>query len=196
MLLSLIWLAWASLPWIVLHSVLFTSESPDDVARVKSVLGQLGTFGDMFGALTCLFSGAAFLGAGYAVVLQLRALRHQQDEMDKADRRHAAADRERERDLKDAAQWQRRMALLQTTSYLIHAQASRMNSLQAIELDTLSQDGRKAALSEVVALSSDLVNNINILSRFVSAMAVEHAEDVIDPQDFRRMFGIEPITSE
>jgi hypothetical protein len=41
-------------------------------------LAQLGLYGDMFAASTCLFTGLGFVGAGYAVVLQLRALRHQQ----------------------------------------------------------------------------------------------------------------------
>jgi hypothetical protein len=52
----------------------------------------------MFVGLTCLFNGLAFIGAGYAVVLQLRALKHQQEEIVKNDRRHEAADKERELD--------------------------------------------------------------------------------------------------
>jgi hypothetical protein len=77
----------------------------------------------MFGGLTCLFNGLAFFGAGYAVVLQLRALKLQQEEIVKNDRRHEAADKERELESKQSSFWQRRLALLQTTSFLVQAQA-------------------------------------------------------------------------
>jgi len=41
-----------------------------DVARVESVLAQLGTIGDMFGAINALFSGLAIIGLIYTLIIQ------------------------------------------------------------------------------------------------------------------------------
>jgi hypothetical protein len=37
----------------------------------------------------------------------------------------------------------------------------------------------------------ELAKNVDILSQFVKTIAVEHADDVIDPQGFLKMFGID-----
>jgi len=67
------WTALFSLPLIALFwPTFFTLKSPAELERFKSTLGQLGTYGDMFGALNCLFSGAAMIGVAYAVILQRR----------------------------------------------------------------------------------------------------------------------------
>jgi hypothetical protein len=73
-----LWSALAYLPRFALDSNRFKVD-PEEVKRVQSVLQQLGTYGDMFGALNCIFSGAAFVGVVYAVVLQRRELQHQKD---------------------------------------------------------------------------------------------------------------------
>jgi hypothetical protein len=86
----------------------------------------------MFGGLTCLFNGLAFFGAGYAVVLQLRALKLQQEEIVKNDRRHEAADKERELESKQSSFWQRRLTLLQTTSFLVQAQAQSCRRVRSV----------------------------------------------------------------
>lgn len=43
--------------------------------------GERGQFGDMFGGLNALFSGAAFAGVVYAIILQRRELALQREEM-------------------------------------------------------------------------------------------------------------------
>ena len=82
----LLWFGLMALPWIALHSDAFKLKSEDEVSRVQSVLQQLGTYGDLFGSLNCLFSGAAFFGIVYAVILQRRELHHQHEAADEARR--------------------------------------------------------------------------------------------------------------
>jgi hypothetical protein len=77
-----VWCFFLLLPWISLRW--FPVKSHTDAERIKQTLGQYGTCGDLFGMLNCLFTGAAFIGAGYAAVLQNRQLRHQQKEIDEA----------------------------------------------------------------------------------------------------------------
>jgi hypothetical protein len=93
--LALIWGLFAFLPLIALRSAYFTLKNQDDVERVKSTLGQLGTYGDMFGALNCLFSGTALIGVVYAVILQRRELHHQQEEIERSKRDREAAEKAR-----------------------------------------------------------------------------------------------------
>lgn len=82
----LLWFGLLALPWIAVYSRVFELKSEDEVRRVQSVLQQLGTYGDLFGALNCLFSGAALFGVVYAVILQQRDLHHQQETADAARR--------------------------------------------------------------------------------------------------------------
>jgi hypothetical protein len=49
------WIALAFLPLIATRLTYFTLKTSNDVERVKSTLSQLGTYGDMFGTLNCLF---------------------------------------------------------------------------------------------------------------------------------------------
>ncbi len=113
----------------------------------------------MFGALNCLFSGAAMIGVAYAVILQRRELHHQQVEIEKG-----------RNDRANEAAWQRRMALLQTTSFLAQAQASKLASLQAIEYETLSDEAKMGLVEQGATLMIDLQKNIDILSAFAGAM--------------------------
>ena len=55
--LLLAWGLFALLPLIALRSSAFTLKTSAEVERVKSTLGQLGTYGDMFGALNCRSRG-------------------------------------------------------------------------------------------------------------------------------------------
>ena len=61
--------------WVA-NFVLFIPES----ANLKSMLGERGTFGDMFGAVNALFSGLAFAGVVIAIVLQSQGLRASREE--------------------------------------------------------------------------------------------------------------------
>jgi hypothetical protein len=74
---AILWFGLLVLPWIAVNSNWFELKSEDEVKRVQSVLQQLGTYGDLFGALNCLFSGAALIGVVYAVILQRHDLHHQ-----------------------------------------------------------------------------------------------------------------------
>jgi hypothetical protein len=179
--LILAWAFFAFLPLIALRSAYFTLKTPDDVERVRSTLGQLGTYGDMFGALNCLFSGSALIGVIYAVILQRRELHHQQEEIEKSRIDRAA----------EAVQ-QRRTALIQATSFLAQAQASRFASLQATDLQALPPEARESLIRQSTELWSELHRNIKILSNFVGVLASEHAEDVNDPDVLLAAFGMVP----
>ncbi|MDG3006426.1 hypothetical protein [Paludisphaera mucosa] len=81
-----LWVVLAFMPKIALNCFWFQLDKEEEVKRVESVLSQLGTFGDMFGALNCLFSGAAFVGVVYAVLLQRRELHDSQQATQRAER--------------------------------------------------------------------------------------------------------------
>jgi len=115
----------AFLPLIALRSAYISLKTPADVERVRSTLGQIGAYGDMFGALNCLFSGSALIGVVYAVILQRRELHHQQEQIEQSRCDRDTAEKARDAELKEAAAWQRRTALIQATSFLVQAQASR-----------------------------------------------------------------------
>lgn len=56
------------------------------IAEGDGLQTKLGTYGDMFGALNCLFSGLALAGVAYAVHLQRKELDNQEKEIERADR--------------------------------------------------------------------------------------------------------------
>ncbi len=70
----LLWVILAFLPLLSLRSGWFTLSESGEYERFPLILEQLGTFGDMFGALNCLFSGAAFIGVAYTISLQQRQI--------------------------------------------------------------------------------------------------------------------------
>lgn len=68
---------WGSLPWLMTfvlkhYNVQMMSEEGEPL--VSEPQQFLGTFGDMYGVLNCLFSGFAMLGALYAIFLQRKEL--------------------------------------------------------------------------------------------------------------------------
>jgi hypothetical protein len=77
----LLWLLLLFLPWIAVRW--FPHSTSEEAKRIESTLGQLGTYGDQFGMLTCLFTGAAFVGAAYAVILQKRELHRLEIEVER-----------------------------------------------------------------------------------------------------------------
>lgn len=175
------WLIVLALPWIVLHTPWFVVESPEELERVRSTLGQLGTLGDMFGMLICLFAGGAFVGAFYAVILQRRQLRHQEQEIERNRVERATA-----------SVWQRRTALIETTSFLAQARAAQLAALQAIESETLSGEAKVLLAERGAVLMRELQKNIDVLSRFVSSLVMELEEDVANPEMLRAAFGFPP----
>src|SRR5262249_37769075 len=75
-----VWSIVFSLPWLALWTGCFTLKSQAEVERFKSLLGQLGTYGDMFGMVNALFSAFALAGAIISVMLQTRELSYQRKE--------------------------------------------------------------------------------------------------------------------
>ncbi len=90
-----VWLCLALLPLIALKTPFLQAHSPEEAERIHSVLGQFGTYGDMFGALTCLFSGFAFLGVIITAILHQKELARMENELreSRKDRELAAHDR-------------------------------------------------------------------------------------------------------
>ncbi len=154
-----------------------------DPEHVKSVLGQLGTYGDMFGMVNCLFSGAAMIGVIYAVILQRREMHNQQQDRE-------AAEKLRERESKGAAAWKRRTALIQATSFLVQAQTARLDFLKIVDFNALEPANKPKYYEEYKAIVADTREKIDILSAFVKSLAKEHAADVNDPAGFLADFGL------
>jgi hypothetical protein len=81
-----LWTVLSFMPLIALRSGYFTLRTEDEVKRFPTLLQQFGTFGDMFSLLNCLFSGGAFVGVIYAILLQRRELHDQQEATKRAER--------------------------------------------------------------------------------------------------------------
>jgi len=80
---GLFYLGIALLPVIAMTTTLFQVKTEAEVKRIESVLSQFGTIGDMFGALNTFFTGCAFAGLVYTILLQRRELRLQNDELNR-----------------------------------------------------------------------------------------------------------------
>ncbi len=95
------------LPWVALAlpAVRFAKE-------LQTVLQQLGTYGDMFGALNSLVTGLALIGIVYTSILQRRELDLQRKEIIREKRDRIKADRR-----------QRRAALMDATTQLVRTYA-------------------------------------------------------------------------
>jgi hypothetical protein len=89
----LLWGILAFIPLIALRSGYFTLRTEDEFERFPKILQQLGTFGDMYGMLNCFFSGAAFIGVVYAIILQRRQMHNQEQESLKSERATALQNR-------------------------------------------------------------------------------------------------------
>jgi hypothetical protein len=154
-----LWGLLASLPLIALRSSWFVVK---DVDHVKSVLSQLGTYGDMFGALTCLFTGLAFIGAGYAVVLQLRALRHQQEEIEQNRLDQEAATKAREKELRESALWERRTAALNATRFLAQIYLAKIAAIPQGDIQQRAERAdAEAKLEEMTTLIANLLEQFS-----------------------------------
>ncbi len=76
-----VWLTIAIAPLVSLNVLSPTKRSRVD--QIKDVLQQYGTIGELFGSINSLFTGGALVFALYAVILQRRDLRHQQEQINK-----------------------------------------------------------------------------------------------------------------
>lgn len=126
------WFLVGLLPVIALVTPVFRVRTDAEVERVKSVLQQFGTYGDMFGLLNCLFSGLALAGVAYAIVLQIRDLDNQRRDMGRNAR---------------ASELQNRLAAYQ--SLADHHRYQRDNARSDILLEARSR-GRERAYAELM----------------------------------------------
>ena len=172
----ILWVIVLCLPWIAL--LLFPAKTVDDAARIKSILGQLGTYGDMFGALTSLFTGAAFIGAGYAVVLQLRQLRHQQEDMERNERHREAAYKAREKELRDAAAWEHRAAGLNAASSLTLAFAIKLASIPAEIISHADKERLEARRKQRAETEQRLEEFTIVLANLLEQFSKEQTQDL------------------
>ena len=79
--LSIITLSLWSMTWLILWLVFTDDNQPNAQAAEVSSWISAGTFGDMFGCLTCLFTGISVAGIIVTLQQQKQALHIQQDEL-------------------------------------------------------------------------------------------------------------------
>lgn len=79
--LSIITLSLWSMTWLILWLVFTDDNQPNAQAAEVSSWISAGTFGDMFGCLTCLFTGISVAGIIVTLQQQKQALHVQQDEL-------------------------------------------------------------------------------------------------------------------
>jgi hypothetical protein len=174
MVIVILWSFVLLLPWISLSW--FPVKSPKDVERIKLALSEFGTYGDLFGMLNCLFTGFAFVGAGYAVVLQNRQLRHQQKEIDEA-----RVDREK------AAAWEHRSAMLSAISFLAQTHAMRLAALPSPPRTTEIKDGlsvQERETKERARLELELNKYMEKLSKFLDHVTNDYEQGLHDAEAF------------
>jgi hypothetical protein len=167
----LVWILCALLPLIALTSSWFRVKEVD---HAKSVLSQLGTYGDMFGMVNCLFSGAAMIGVVYAVLLQRRQLHHQQEEIDQSRRDREAGEKAREQELKDSAAWQRRTAMLNATNFLAQTYAAKLVSIPAEIISPADHERLKDRQQQRVETEQRLEEFIVVLANLLEQFSKEH----------------------
>ncbi len=142
------WILWMLLPWLFFLCMpwiafwYFPARPTGEVIRLESILGQFGTYGDLFGMLNCLFTGGAMIGAAYAVILQRRQLDHQREEMARA-----LEDRER------TAKWEQQAAMFNAISSLAQMHAAR---LAAFTPDSYNRSYGRINMDEVEVLIQTL----------------------------------------
>ena len=189
--LLLAWGLFAFLPLIALRSAYFTLKTEKDVERVRSTLGQLGTYGDMFGALNSLFSGAALIGVVYAVILQRRELHHQQEEIERNERNRVEAEKAREIEAKKMAVSEHTTAMLNAACFLAQTYATKLASFPPEVLshaDRTQLEERRAQRAETAL---DLEKHIALLNVMFDR-ALQLAKAAIPEEEDDREMG--PIT--
>ena len=123
---------------------------------------KTGEFGDMFGALSLIFSGLAFAGIIYSIYLQKKELGLQRQELEetrKELKRSADAQENSEKELKNQAQ-------LMATAAKINGNVGLINHFhERRKKYTGTEKSRMDELSDVIAksLGEDLKETINFL---------------------------------
>jgi hypothetical protein len=153
-----------------------------------TTLAQLGTYGDMFGALTCLFTGLGFVGAGYAVVLQLRQLRHQQEDMERDKNDRLVAEKAKEIEEKKRAASEHTTAMLNAACFLAQTYATKLasfppeNITEDLSFSQIEKLGKMKAERDATALELEKrIAMLNIM--FDRALSLAKAATPEEPGD-------------
>lgn len=135
--LVIVYIALFAIPWLAL---LFPRVSYG--RKLKEILGQLGTYGDMFGSLNCVLTGTALLGVIYTSILQRKQYSIAQDGLDEQRKQISLQQAELELqrkqiekddlDRRDAEEETRRVSLLTATSFLAQVYATEYTANKAL----------------------------------------------------------------
>ena len=163
LLVILLWLTVALLP---IASYVLPAWPPRHVNQLKSILGQYGTFGDTFGLLTCLFTGMAFIYAGYAVALQRRQLQEQRNEIEKNEKRRV-----------ETAEWERQMAMLNTINFLAQASTAKYQALVAVHTNWADREVNEQLLIDKATTKAEVDAYIGMLKAYLTILGNQPAFD-------------------
>ena len=119
-----------------------------------------GTFGDMFGAVNSLFSGLAFLGVVYAIILQKAELSLQRKELELTRnelKKSAEAQERSEKALSIQAKAMEQTALINTLTTSIQSLSSRIQGI--------SLSGESSVVAERKKRRDALLQKHNVLTQ-------------------------------
>lgn len=138
-----------------------------------------GQFGDLFGAVNATFSGLAFAGLIYAILLQREDLQLQRNELELTRQelqRSAEAQEQSERALRAQAEAAERSARMAATNFLLEHYRSALASMRGIAY--AANDPRLQALQELRRKEAVLVG---ILDRAFLEISGEGETNATDP---------------
>ena len=118
------------------------------------------------------------IGVVYAVILQRRELHHQQEEIEQNKRDREAAEKAREKELKDAAYWHRRTSLLTAINFLAQTNATKLAAFPVEKV--VSQDGKmqEAMRSQKTETAKAVDRYIGMLTRSLEMLGFETDQDL------------------
>lgn len=128
-----------------------------------------GTFGDMFGAVNSLFSGLAFLGVVYAIILQKTELSLQRKELELTRnelKKSAEAQERSEKALSIQAKAMEQTALINTLTASIQSLSSRIQGISLSGKTSVVEENkrrREALIKKHAVLTrklDEIINNI------------------------------------
>lgn len=142
---------WLSLIFLFIAVILLWGSSW--VAIVYSPLDgwqQRGTFGDMFGGINALFSGLAFGGVIYAILLQRQELELQREELKST---RSEMEKSVKAQLRSSASFEQQVRLMAITAYI----SAETELMRGLGRDTI---GRSHSEETILRLQKELKNLI------------------------------------
>ncbi len=127
------------------------------VSKFFSKMTDRGLFGDMFGGINALFSGLAFLGVIYAIVLQREELKLQRSELEMTRRelkKSAEAQEKSEKALSKTAKLNARAAILNYEGSLAIAKSNKKEDKKNSETYSTIYGGIGAILDDPKSLTA------------------------------------------